>query len=235
MSEALAYVAEKCAYECLRTDEAGRLYLLGLAGLHILSLRSWLERVDALADDGDYPAAIQVHRLSQGWPAKRRGTTRDSVGFGLLLGAAAAGRGGAGRRRRPRAPRRPPRLRPVPHPLPPMTGQEDEDVRLRWKGLVAEKVGSLLSSLAEEATGKGAPSSGPLYLLQEHYKALIPPIIGAVAEIGAWALLYDELWEDFQRDPVAKALFLECLEEPILESISALESFPIGISPTSWA
>lgn len=59
VSKALAYAGERACYQSLVTFN-GQLVLLGTKGIHVLMLRTWLERIDALLKRDKYQEALSL-------------------------------------------------------------------------------------------------------------------------------------------------------------------------------
>uniref|UniRef100_A0A915K9W9 Vacuolar protein sorting-associated protein 8 central domain-containing protein n=1 Tax=Romanomermis culicivorax TaxID=13658 RepID=A0A915K9W9_ROMCU len=83
--------------------------------------------------------------------------------------------------------------------------------------IIQEKAVALLLEYVELSMVKFVPSCGKIETLQEYYRNIIPFCLETCFELQREDIIYTTLYERFGVDALAKGIFLECLDDYILD------------------
>lgn len=83
--------------------------------------------------------------------------------------------------------------------------------------MVAERIMEILNIYVDAALTKMCPEKGKIEVLFEHYRKVIPTCVHYSLAIDQQDFFFEKLYDRFSQDEIAKSIFLESLELPILQ------------------
>ncbi|XP_069081916.1 vacuolar protein sorting-associated protein 8 homolog isoform X1 [Pleurodeles waltl] len=83
------------------------------------------------------------------------------------------------------------------------------------KGVVGDQMVEILFQFADRALKK-CPEQGKIQVMEQHFQDMVPVIVDYCLLLQHTDLLFNQLYDKFSENSVAKGIFLECLETYIL-------------------
>lgn len=96
-------------------------------------------------------------------------------------------------------------------------GSNDKSLSNRKMMIIQEKAVALLLEYVDLSMVKFAPSCGKIEALQDYYRNIIPFCLETCFELHREDIIYTILYERFGVDALAKGIFLECLDDYIID------------------
>ncbi|XP_078620345.1 vacuolar protein sorting-associated protein 8 homolog isoform X1 [Branchiostoma floridae x Branchiostoma japonicum] len=171
VSKALALAGERACYNSV-VSFSNQLLFLGTKSIHVMTIRTWMERIDLLVKQNKYIEALSMAESFY------LGRARAVVGL----------HGGLDRRTQ----------------------------------IIADKMLDLLLTYVDVSMTTQCPASGKIEVLVQHYQTVVPVCVDYCLLLGKRNptlmkdILFGGIYDRFCQDPIARGVFLECLEPYIL-------------------